>query len=67
MIYSLIETAKANKVNVYHYLSYLLEKTPTDQMGDEELEKLMPWNPELKSEIQRRFEASLQTSGADAS
>lgn len=67
VIYSLVETAKANRVNVYHYLSYLLEKTPTDQMGGEELEKLMPWNSELKTEIQRRFETSLQTSGANVS
>ena len=46
--------AKANKVNVYHYLTFLFEHQPNDQMTDEELEQLAPWNEALKAEIQRR-------------
>ena len=36
------EMAKANGVNVYHYLTYLLEKLPDDRMSDDELELLAP-------------------------
>lgn len=46
--------AKANRVNVYHYLTYLLEKLPNDRMSDEELELLAPWNENVKAEIERR-------------
>ena len=42
IVYSMVEMAKANGVNVYHYLTYLLEKMPTDRMNDEELEHLAP-------------------------
>lgn len=64
-IYSIVETAKANGVNIYHYLRFLLEKCPTSQTDDEELEKLSPWNEAVKAEISRRAEAerSMQTSG----
>ena len=54
VMYSMVEMAKANGVNVYHYLTYLLEKMPTDKTGDEELELLAPWNENVKAEIQRR-------------
>ena len=40
----MVEMAKANGVNVYHYLTYLLEKLPDDWMSDDELELLAPWN-----------------------
>ena len=54
IVYSMVEMAKANGVNVYHYLTYLLEKRPSDRMSDEELELLAPWNEAVKTEIQRR-------------
>ena len=56
----MVEMAKANGVNVYHYLTYLLEKMPNDSMSDEELELLAPWNADLKSEIERRAVSSNQ-------
>lgn len=33
-VYTMVEIAKANGVNVYHYLTYLLEKCPNDSMSD---------------------------------
>ena len=54
LVYSMVEIAKANGVNVYHYLTYLLEKMPSDRMSDEELELLAPWNENIKTEIQHR-------------
>lgn len=52
LVYSLVETAKANGVDVYNYLKYLLLKTPTTQTSDEELEKLCPWNSECKEALE---------------
>ena len=60
IVYSMVEMAKANGVNVYHYLTYLLEKIPTDKTGDEELELLAPWNENVKAEIQRRADNTNQ-------
>ena len=54
VVYTMVEMAKANGVNVYHYLTYLLEKLPNDRMSDEELELLAPWNENVKTEIKRR-------------
>lgn len=56
----MVEMAKANGVNVYHYLTYLLEKMPNDSMSDEELELLAPWNEAVKTEIERRAASSNQ-------
>lgn len=43
MIYSLIETAKANLLEPYSYLRYIFEKLPTSN-SLEELDLLLPWN-----------------------
>lgn len=46
IMYSIVETARANKVNVYWYLRYVLEKMPhgTDQADQTQLDQLMPWS-----------------------
>ena len=54
IVYTIVEMAKANGVNVYHYLTYLLEELPNDRMSDEELELLAPWNENVQEEIKRR-------------
>ena len=61
VVYTMVEMAKANGVNVYHYLTYLLEKLPNDRMSDEELDRLAPWNEEVKAEIERRANESNQS------
>ena len=61
LVYSMVEMAKANGVNVYHYLTYLLEKLPDDRMSDDELELLAPWNETVKAEIERRANESNQS------
>jgi transposase len=60
MTYTMVEMAKANGVNVYHYLTYLLEKLPDDRMTDEELESFAPWNETVKAEIEQRAAAANQ-------
>lgn len=61
IVYTMVEMAKANGVNVYHYLTYLLEKLPDDRMSDDELELLAPWNETVKAEIERRANESNQS------
>ncbi len=57
MAYTMVEIAKTNKVNPYHYLSFLFEHQPNEKMSDDELEQLAPWNKNVKAEIQSQIEA----------
>lgn len=44
IIYSVIETAKANGLSPFHYLSYLFEKLPNIDLNDvAQLDALLPW------------------------
>ena len=50
MIFGLVETAKANGVNVYEYLKYLLTEIPK-HMREKDLsfvEDLLPWAPTIQ-------------------
>ena len=47
-LYSLVETAKANRLEPAHYLHYLFDKIPLVSQK-EDLEKLLPWNVRLDS------------------
>ena len=45
-IYSIIETAKANGHDAYHYLCYLFRELPKAKK-EEDIKKLLPWNVEM--------------------
>ena len=49
-VYSIVETAKANGLNVYTYLNYLLERMPNINWNTNPqiLEALMPWNNQVQ-------------------
>ena len=51
--YSLIESAKINKLNIYKYIKYLLDELPQIEEAQEEkeIEKYLPWSKELPEEI----------------
>ena len=49
--YTIVEMAKVDGVNVYHYLTYLLEKLPYINMTDDELEQLALWNESVIAEL----------------
>ncbi|MCR4598093.1 MAG: IS66 family transposase [Acetatifactor sp.] len=55
LVYSIVETAKANDIDIFHYLKYLLIKTPTLQTSDEDLEKLCPWNHECRAAVDELY------------
>ena len=48
MVYSLLETARANGLNPQKYLEYLLEARPNKKMSDKELENMAPWSPNVQ-------------------
>lgn len=48
IIYSLVETAKANNLNVFQYLYTLLLYMPGCVNGSEGIEQLMPWSDFVK-------------------
>lgn len=51
-VYSLVETAKANNLNVFAYLEYLLTYMPglNWRQYPEELDDLMPWSPQVQAQ-----------------
>lgn len=48
VVYSIIETAKENGLNPFHYLTYLFERLPNlDPQDKEALDQLLPWSDTL--------------------
>ena len=55
IIYSIVETAKANNLKPYNYVQYLLEEIPK-HMNDTNcsfLENLLPWSENLPAEVRK--------------
>lgn len=54
-VYSIVETAKANGLNVYTYLKYLLMYMPNTDWKNypELLDDLIPWSEDVQSEYKR--------------
>lgn len=55
IIYSIVETAKANNLKPFSYVQYLLEEIP-QHMDDTDrsfLEELLPWSEKLPAEIRK--------------
>lgn len=55
IIYSIVETAKANNLKPYDYVQYLLEEIPKhmDDTNCSFLENLLPWSENLPAEIRK--------------
>ena len=52
-MYSLVESAKLNNLNIEKYIKYLLEEIPQlDNPSDKKiLKKYLPWSKELPADI----------------
>lgn len=61
LVYSIVETAKANQVNTYCYLNYLFEKVPaaTDPKDKEFLASMMPWSVAYREYEETRKQTNL--------
>ena len=60
ILYSLVETAKANGLNTYKYFERLLTEIPNN-MEDKNLSfinDLMPWSPKVKQECPSLYKKS---------
>ena len=57
VIYSLVETAKANKLKIYEYLKHLLTEIPKhmDDTSLDFLEDLLPWSETLPEECRKKI------------
>ena len=55
IIYSIVETAKANDLKIYDYLNYLLEELPkyTQTFNMELPSKLFSWSDEFPQELRK--------------
>lgn len=55
IIYSIAETAKANRLKPYDYFEYLLQEIPKHMEGSDRsfLDKLLPWTPDLPDHIRK--------------
>ena len=53
IVYTMVEMAKANDLNTYKYLTYLLSQRPDDKMSDEQLEQLAPWSETAKAKLSK--------------
>lgn len=55
MLYSLVETSKANNLKIYEYLKYLLSEIPkhVDQTDTDFIENLLPWSENLPEECRK--------------
>ncbi|MGN1156663.1 MAG: transposase domain-containing protein, partial [Agathobacter sp.] len=57
IIYSLVETAKANKLKIYEYLKHLLTEIPKhmDDTNMDFLEDLLPWSENLPEDCHKKI------------
>ena len=57
VIYSLVETAKANNLKIYEYLKHLLTEIPKhiDDTSMDFLEDLLPWSEKLPEECHKKI------------
>ena len=52
IVYTMVEMAEVNKLNVYKYLEFLLTHRPSETMTDNQLEELAPWSTKAKVSCQ---------------
>ena len=57
VVYSLVETAKANELKIYEYLKHLLTEIPKhmDDTSMDFLEELLPWSEKLPEECRKKI------------
>ena len=62
IIYSIVETAKANRLKPYEYIVHLLTEIPKhmDDRNQDFLKDLLPWSPELPAHIRKPVKTETQ-------
>lgn len=49
LVYTMVEMVKANDLNIYKYLAYLLDHRPSEEMPDDQQEALTPWSENVQA------------------
>ena len=60
ILYSLVEAAKSNMINIFEYFNLLLTEIPR-HMDDKDLrfiDDLLPWSPRVQKECPNRYKKS---------
>ena len=62
ILFTLVETAKANQANVYYYLKYLLDSMPAHMNGTDRsfLPDMMPWSEEFRKYEEREKQSVIE-------
>ena len=62
IIYSIVETAKANRLKPYEYIVHLLTEIPKhmDDKNQDFLKDFLPWSPELPAHIRKPVKTETQ-------
>lgn len=47
-VYTMVEMEKVHNLNIYKYLTYLLEQRPSFEWTEDQFEKLAPWSSEVQ-------------------
>lgn len=57
ILYSLVETAKANMINTFEYFNLLLSELPQhmDDMDLSFIDSLLPWSPRVQKECPSKY------------
>ncbi|NLB23477.1 MAG: IS66 family transposase [Clostridium sp.] len=61
IIYSIVETAKTNKLHPYEYLKYLIEEPSQSKQTDEKLQEDLPWSEQLPDRLKIKYEQKKNT------
>ncbi|WP_395021281.1 transposase domain-containing protein, partial [Robinsoniella sp. RHS] len=61
ILYSLVETAKANNLNVFQYIYTLLLYMPGYKNGPDGIEQLLPWSDFIKEHCSRLIDVETVT------
>ena len=51
VVYSMVETAKANKLHPFEYLKYIIEELSQNRQTPEKLKELLPWSDSLPDHV----------------
>ena len=51
MVYSIVETAKANRLHPYEYLKHIIDELSQNRQTREKLEELLPWSDKLPDHV----------------
>lgn len=56
VIFSIVETAKLNKLHPYEYLKYIIDELSQNRQTEEKLNDLLPWSDKLPERLKIKYD-----------